>query len=196
VPRYSALDRRLTRLRFPPVEDQWFRVKMYESVDARLAELDLLALDAAEISGDASSKYDWRSFTRLDYPEFDICAPGPHDTFDVVSCDNVLEHVSDPFAAARTLFELCRPGGLCFVGTPFLFRVHYAPADYWRFTRDGLAQLLTRAGFTKIETDSWGNRWCVGAHLFHDWFGTWRGMPMRNESVFPMMVWAFGLRPA
>jgi hypothetical protein len=66
VRRYSALDRRLTRLRFPPIEDQWFRIRMYESVDARIAELNVSTLDAAEISGGASSKYGWRTFTRLD----------------------------------------------------------------------------------------------------------------------------------
>jgi SAM-dependent methyltransferase len=197
VPRYSALDRRLTRLRFPPIDDQWFRIRMYESVDARIAELNVSTLDAAEISGGASSKYGWRTFTRLDYPSFDVCSPGRHETYDAVFCDNVLEHVADPFAAARTLFALCRPGGLCFVGTPFMFRVHPGGdvfGDYWRFTREGIERLLACAGFSEIETQSWGNRWCVGIHLFHDWLGTWRGMPMRNEAVFPMQVWAFGRR--
>lgn len=196
VPRHTALDRWLTQVRFPATVDRyWFRIAMYNSLQQRLAELEPAVLDAVEISGDAHGQRGWRTFTRLDYPDFDICAPTSHDRYDVVLCDNVLEHVPDPFTATRTLFDLCRPGGLCFVGTPFLYRVHYAPGDYWRFTRDGLERLLACAGFSEIATDSWGNRWCVGAHLFHDWFGIWRGMPMGNEAVLPIMVWAFGRRP-
>jgi SAM-dependent methyltransferase len=197
VPRDTALDRWLTQVRYPATVDRhWFRVAMYDALQARLAELDPATLDAVEISGDAHAHHGWRTFTRLDYPDFDICAPTSHDQYDVVLCDNVLEHVTDPFSATRTLFDLCRPGGLCFVAAPFLYRVHYSPGDYWRFTRDGLERLLACAGFSEIETDSWGNRWCVGAHLFHDWLGTWRGIPMRNEAALPIMVWAFGRRPA
>jgi len=39
------------------------------------------------------------------------------------------------------------PGGLLYLQTPFVIGRHDAPYDYWRFTGDGLKQLLSSAGF-------------------------------------------------
>ena len=73
------------------------------------------------------------------YRELDVCAPPPHlDQYDVVLCEQVLEHVVDPWRAAKTLHDLCVPGGHVVVSTPFLIRVHPTPLDLWRFTEDGL----------------------------------------------------------
>ena len=68
-----------------------------------------------------------QSLLRLNYPEFDLCAPTPQDTYDVVICEQVLEHVIDPFDAARNLRALCKPGGHVVVTTPFLIKVHELP---------------------------------------------------------------------
>src|SRR6185295_17168069 len=45
----------------------------------------------------------WRHYEHWHYPEFDLCAPGEITRqFSVVVCDQVLEHVVDPNAAACT----------------------------------------------------------------------------------------------
>ena len=48
---------------------------MNEAIDAHIASLGPASLSAAEISGDTHAGKPWREFTRLNYPEFDICAP-------------------------------------------------------------------------------------------------------------------------
>ena len=51
--------------------------------------------------------------------------PGVPDEYcegDVVVCLEVLEHLTDPYAALRNLFRLARPGGLVVVGTPVNIR--------------------------------------------------------------------------
>ena len=58
----------------------------------------------------------------------------------------MLEHVVDPCLAARTLADLCEPGGHVIIGVPFLIKIHPAPSDYWRFTPDGLRLLVEQAG--------------------------------------------------
>lgn len=68
------------------------------------------------------------------------------DQFDGIVCLAVLEHVYDPQAAARNLYDMLKPGGYCFAYVPFLYRYH-APADlnyqdYFRYTRDGVAYLF------------------------------------------------------
>jgi SAM-dependent methyltransferase len=133
------------------------------------------------------------------YPEFDICAPiAEPGRFDLVICEQVLEHVADPLRAATNLRELCAPGGRVVVSTPFLVRVHELPAfdmrDYWRFTPRGLRTLLERGGLQVDEVASWGNRDCVSGN-FDRWpaYRWWHSL--RNEPDLPVQVWAFARRP-
>jgi SAM-dependent methyltransferase len=168
---------------------------MYESVDTYVRALPVESHDAVEISGHFYGDYPWRSYEHWDYPQFDLCNPSPMArSFDIVICDQVLEHVIDPITAVRTLYDLCRPGGHVVVGVPFLVRVHRAPGDYWRFTPDGLRILLERAGFAVSFVEGWGNRRCVKAN-FLVWARKPRWLPDVNEPEFPVNVWAFARRP-
>ena len=64
---------------------------------------------------------------------------------------NVLEHLLDPNLALRNLSKLCKINGKIIGSTPFLFRVHGAPKDYSRFTKDHLMELLKSNNFKNIE---------------------------------------------
>ncbi|HEX3977670.1 MAG TPA: methyltransferase, partial [Solirubrobacteraceae bacterium] len=105
----------LSRLTLPEAVsggDQWQRTVLNRAVDIHLAALGYSELAAAEISGDRYAARPWRSYESLDYPAFDLCAPlGDRRTYDVVICEQVLEHVLDPRAAAANLRGLCAPGG-------------------------------------------------------------------------------------
>lgn len=79
----------------------------------------------------------------------DLCAPlADLDTalggrrFGFVICQHVLEHVADPFAAARNLTELTAPGGLVYIATPWVQAFHGYPNDFWRFSFPGLVRLF------------------------------------------------------
>ncbi len=178
-------------------QEQWQRTVLNENVRRHLRALGPSGLRAAEISGAGQSDLGWRSFTSLDYPEFDLCAPlTVEDRFDVVICEQVIEHVVDPGAAVRNLLELCVPGGQVVVSTPFLIRVHeiWGMQDYWRFTPRGLRTLLERAGLVVDHVDSWGNRRCLNGNLRH-WPAQRPWMTLRNEPDMPLQVWAFAHRP-
>ena len=56
--------------------------------------------------------------------------------FDLIVCNQVFEHVKQPFKAARTLYHLLRPGGLVFWSAPFLERFHlsFESHDFFRYT--------------------------------------------------------------
>jgi SAM-dependent methyltransferase len=194
--------RRAERLVFPDshsADEHWQRVVMIESVDAYIAALPPESVSAVEISGDTHAGKPWREFTTLDYPEFDLCAPLEEQRrFDVVICEQVLEHVEDPWAAAANLRGLCTPGGRVIVSTPFLIKLHevrmFMMKDYWRFTPRGLRTLLERVGLEVEEVQSWGNRECVVGNFTH-WSAYRRWLPLRNEPDFPVQVWAFARNP-
>jgi SAM-dependent methyltransferase len=198
----AAVFARLSRLAFPEAEgaaDHWQRVALDRAVDDYIRELDPAGLSAAEISGAGKAGHGWKRFTSLDYPEFDLCAPlEGRGLFDVVICEQVLEHVVDPRAAAANLRGLCRPGGHVIVSTPFLIRIHELPEygmfDYWRFTPRGLKTLLEQAGLEVESVGSWGNHESVIGNL--DRWSAYRSWhPLHNEPEIPVQVWAFARNP-
>lgn len=62
--------------------------------------------------------------------------------FDVVLCVEVLEHVRDPKKAAQEMQRVLKKGGTLILTTRFVYPIHDAPHDYWRFTKYGLQKLF------------------------------------------------------
>jgi SAM-dependent methyltransferase len=179
----------------PDAAGHWQRVAMNHAADARLEALDPTTHSAVEISGATHAGRPWKEYVVLDYPEFDICAPLTEERrFDVVICEQVLEHVEDPWAAAENLRGLCVPDGLVIVSTPFLIKVHELPElgmyDYWRFTPRGLRLLLERAGLEVESVGSWGNRQALVGNI-RTWSARRPWHSLRNEPDVPLQVWAF-----
>ena len=175
--------------------EHWQRRVMNDAVASHVNALGPESLSAFEVSGDAYAQVPWSAYVSLDYPEFDLCAPLESDqTYDVVICEQVLEHVVDPCAAARNLRLLCSDGGTVIVSTPFLIRVHELPEyglkDFWRFTPRGLERLLVTSGFAEVDVHSWGNRECVVGNLSR-WSRYKSWMPLRNDPELPVQVWAY-----
>jgi len=174
---------------------QWLRAVMWPDTRRTFEQLDPESLDAVEVNGSEWCFLPWGSYSKLSFPGFDLCAPpdplpGP---FDVVICEQVLEHVVDPLTAVRTLGQLCKPDGYVFVSTPFLIRLHSDPGDYWRFTPSGLERLLRSQGLEPVWVKSWGNRKVVAAN-FDTWVRRWPWQSIRNEPHLPAVVWALARR--
>jgi SAM-dependent methyltransferase len=109
------------------------------------------------------------------YPEFDVEGMSlfyEEGFYDYAFLDQVLEHVRHPYQALTEVYDCMQPGGWIFVGTPFLIHVHADPVhDFYRWTREGLEQLLTEAGFESVQMGSWGNRRAAKISM-QDWT-TW-----------------------
>jgi SAM-dependent methyltransferase len=76
--------------------------------------------------------------------------------FEVVLCTEVLEHLPEPQKAIDEIFRVLEPGGSLLLTTRFLFPIHDAPHDYFRFTKYGLRHLLRRFEIVELreETDT------------------------------------------
>lgn len=169
------------------------RVVLYRVWDVFLATRGTKDLEALEVSPGENSRWRYKgfkSYEAVQYPTFDICTQRLDRVFDVIIIDNVLEHVHDALAAVRNAFAMLRPGGVVMIAVPFLIKIHGAPDDYWRWTEQGIRRLAEQGGFipANIMTGSWGNRACVKAS-FNRWpMQGWRRR-LKNEPVFPVMVW-------
>lgn len=177
------------------VEGQWCRKVMNDDIQLYIQGLPPDRCDAVEVSGDWHRRHPWRTYESLSFPDFDLCRSKAPRVYDVVICEQVLEHVVDPWGAARTLYQLCKPGGHVVVSTPFLIRLHGEPGDYWRFTSDGLRSLLAGAGLDVTAVKGWGNRSCVRGSL-RRWLAYKPWHSLRNEEAYPVAVWAFARRTA
>ena len=72
--------------------------------------------------------------------------PLEDDGFDLVICQEVLEHVEDPNKGMREIWRVLKPGGKAYIQLPFVIGYHPCPKDYWRFTNEGIALLATKNG--------------------------------------------------
>jgi SAM-dependent methyltransferase len=170
---------------------------MNAQIEEHLGTLSTENLHAAEISGKHFAGRAWNQYASLSYPEFDICADGPpSDRYDLIFCEQVLEHVWEPQKAIRNLFTMLRPGGTLLVSTPFLIKIHRCPEDYWRFTPECMQRMLVEAGFSVRDIHSWGNKRVVHAGLAKGRWPKFRPFrTLRNEADLPVMVWAYAQKP-
>lgn len=78
--------------------------------------------------------------------------------FEVVLCTEVLEHLPEPQKAIDEFFRVLAPGGVLLLTTRFVFPIHDAPHDYFRYTKYGLRYLLRRFEIVELqeETDAIG----------------------------------------
>ena len=72
--------------------------------------------------------------------------PFPDAIFDLVLSQEVLEHVRDPFQAMREMKRVLKDSGLIYCQVPFTIGYHPGPTDFWRFTKEGVIQMVQQAG--------------------------------------------------
>jgi SAM-dependent methyltransferase len=75
-------------------------------------------------------------------------------TFDTVLCTEVLEHLTEPQKALDELYRVLCPGGTLLLTTRFLFPIHDAPHDYFRYTKYGLRHLLRRFEILELNEET------------------------------------------
>ena len=78
--------------------------------------------------------------------------PFPSETFQRVECDAVLEHVRNPERVMQEIRRVAAPGAYVHLVTPFCHPFHPYPADFRRFTIDGLKEL---AGPMEVVAEGW-----------------------------------------
>lgn len=76
--------------------------------------------------------------------------------FDNLIIFNVLEHVYNIQNSINELKKLMKKNSTIFISTPFIYRFHAAPEDFYRFTKNFWIQSLRDHRFRSIKVNNFG----------------------------------------
>lgn len=85
--------------------------------------------------------------------------PLPDRHADTILMSAVLEHLEEPKDGLREAHRLLRPGGYAILTAPFIWPVHEAPRDFFRYSPFGFRHLLEEAGFEVVEIVPLSGAW-------------------------------------
>jgi SAM-dependent methyltransferase len=125
------------------VYKKWFSHCQYRSIDLAV--------------GDEKWNYG-----HLDYVAPLHKMPLSDESFDVVLCTQVLEHLELPHESVQEMFRVLKKGGRLVLTAPMAHVEHQVPYDFFRFTSFGLRSICKRAGFMDVSVVPFGGmmvRW-------------------------------------
>lgn len=102
-------------------------------IDPRIRNMEIEAGDGIDIVGSVEA------------------IPSEDNVFDLVITQEVLEHVKSPRMAVEEIYRVLKPNGTAYIQLPFIIGYHPCPSDYWRFTHEGMIELVVSAGFNVTE---------------------------------------------
>jgi SAM-dependent methyltransferase len=107
--------------------------------------------------------------------------PVKNSSIDCVFCTGVFEHIKHPDVALKEFRRILRPGGIVHLEVPFMQPFHADPADYYRWTLDGLRLFCMEAGFREIASGSHlGPASAVNAIIIAYWQSYFRSRYIRK----------------
>ena len=89
----------------------------------------------------------------IDYVGSVLAIPCSDDEFNIVLAQEVLEHVESPRAAISEIHRVLKAKGYFYLQLPFIIGYHPCPHDYWRFTHQGIKELLQEHKFDILDLD-------------------------------------------
>jgi SAM-dependent methyltransferase len=88
----------------------------------------------------------------IDYVGKAESIPVPDQSFDLVICQEVLEHTKDFEKSLKEMNRILKPNGQLYLQVPFIIGYHPCPNDYWRFTHEGIERMVLKSNFLIIKS--------------------------------------------
>lgn len=108
---------------------------------------------------------------------------------DTVTSFQVMEHLPEPAFFLSECYRILKPGGGLLITVPFMWHVHEAPHDYFRYTRYGLEYLLKKYNFKNIDIQETTGFWQMWILKFNYHTTRFAKGPLK---LFWLPVWLLG----
>ncbi len=92
--------------------------------------------------------------------------PLPDASFDTIILSEVLEHIAEPETLWAEIARILKPGGKILLSVPFLYKIHEAPHDYFRYTEFALKNFASKNKLQVSELTSFGGLPLVLADVY------------------------------
>jgi SAM-dependent methyltransferase len=89
----------------------------------------------------------------VDYVGSAEMIPLDNQAVDLIITQEAFEHIQNPDKAINECFRVLKKGGIIYFQVPFIIGYHPGPTDFLRFTKEGVEEFLTRAGFSVRQID-------------------------------------------
>jgi len=159
--------------------------RLWQLIESEVEGKDILQFSPSKSLSGRIAEANPKSYVTTDYEDefeadkrHDIQAiDEPDNSFDIVICYHVLEHIPDDRKAISELHRILKQGGVCYIQTPFkdgdIYEdnsittpegrlEHFGQNDHLRiYSAEGLKSRLEKAGFTvevREFTETDGNR--------------------------------------
>lgn len=93
----------------------------------------------------------------------------PDKYADTVISISVMEHLCEPQLFLNESYRVLKDGGVMILQVPWMWWIHEAPYDYFRYTPYGLRYMLEKSGFTDIHvqpTSGFFTMWFLKMNYF------------------------------
>lgn len=113
------------------------------------------------------------------------------NSYDVILCMQVLEHVQNPAAVCRELFRILKPGGHALITAPQSAYLHNLPYHFFHFTNIGMRKMVEDAGFEVETIEAQGGHFMtLGIHLHYTCrvLGTFATSPLKKILLWPFIM--------
>jgi len=111
-----------------------------------------------------------------------------HQVYDLVLCEQVLEHLLDPARAFHNLAALVKPGGVVHVSVPAINNTHGEPYYFYAgFPCATLETFAVNAGLDLLECDSWRSDKASRMYATCDW------APIATSGPLRFFLWGLWL---
>lgn len=122
--------------------------------------------------------------------------PLPNESVDSAMVTEVFEHCPEPEVVMKEVYRVLKPGGFMFFSVPFLWPLHCAPHDEYRYTPFSLRRHLANSGFSSIAIRAAGGWHLSMAQMIGLWIrrsparGIWRTLKsLLARLAVPLVLW-------
>lgn len=112
--------------------------------------------------------------------------PLPDNQFDTIIISEVFEHIAEPEVLWSEITRILKPNGKMLVSVPFLYKIHEAPHDYFRYTEFALKNYATKNNLRVLELERFGGLPLVLTDLYAKMIVK---IPLAGNALAAFMQW-------